>query len=373
MTGTERFSLKDHLFNPATVAQLAREYAVLPGLDAERFQSVALAGLEGRELLARLEWLADCLEPYLAADFPTMADQLEAAMPVPLDRALSDDDFGQFIHALPGIFAVRHGLEAHRERALDLIYQATQRFSMEFYIRPFLDRWPERTLARLAVWAQDENYHVRRLVSEGTRPKPPWARAVRLTPDQTLPLLDMLFADSSRYVTRSVANHLNDIAKSEPDLVLDRLGQWGRARRQNMSEMTWMRAHALRSLIKAGHPGAMTALGYRPDAKVNVDLMLLTPDVAIGDSLRFACTLDAAADVPVLVDYRIEFARPQGRAGQKVFKLKQAVVRRCQPLVLEKTHKLKSNATTFRLYPGAHRLVIQVNGVDRSEASFALK
>ncbi len=182
----ERFSLKDHLFNGDTVGRLAAEYAAaVPGFDAARFEAEALAGFPDRELMARLEWMADCLEPQLAMDFPAMADQLEAAMPAPLDPALRDDDFGHFIHALPGILAVRHGLEAHRDRALDLLYAATQRFSMEFYIRPFLNRWPDETLARLAIWARDDNYHVRRLVSEGTRPRLPWARAVRLETAQT--------------------------------------------------------------------------------------------------------------------------------------------------------------------------------------------
>ena len=128
--------------------------------------------------MARLDWMADCIEGHLADDFVTMADQLEAMMPAPLDPSLKDDDFGHFIHAVPGILDVRHGLEAHRERALDLLYEATKRFSMEFYIRAFLNRWPEETLARLKVLSGDENYHVRRLVSEGTRPKLPWAKAV---------------------------------------------------------------------------------------------------------------------------------------------------------------------------------------------------
>ena len=157
----ERFSLKDHMFNAQTVGQLAQEYAAeIPSFDAAKFESEALSGFAVRELMQRLEWMADCVESQLSSDFPTLAEQLEAAMPSRLDPALTDDDFGHFIHAIPGILAVRHGLENHCERALDLIFVATQRFSMEFYIRPFLNRWPEETLARLAEWSKDENYHV---------------------------------------------------------------------------------------------------------------------------------------------------------------------------------------------------------------------
>ena len=103
------------------------------------FHKAALSGIAERSLVACIDWFADCLEPHLAADFPTMADQLEAAMPAALSPQLKDDDFGHFIHGLPGNLAVRHGLRDHRERALDLLYEATKRFSMEFYIRPFLN------------------------------------------------------------------------------------------------------------------------------------------------------------------------------------------------------------------------------------------
>jgi 3-methyladenine DNA glycosylase AlkC len=301
-----------------------------------------------------------------------MAEALEAAMPPPLDPSRSDDDFGQFIHAVPGILAVRHGLETHRERAMGVLYEATQRFSMEFYIRPFLARWPEETLATLSVWAEDGNYHVRRLVSEGTRPKLPWARALRLSPDQTLPLLDALEADPTRYVTRSVANHLNDLSKSHPDAVLTRLDRWRRSGRQQPGEHGWMTRHALRTLVRQGHPGALAALGFMSEAEVDVDLRIETPTVVLGDPLVFRCTVSAARETPVLIDYRIGFARPGGRTAEKVFKLTRGTADPLRPLTLSRVHKLKADATTFTLHRGAHRLIVQVNGVDRAEGAFEI-
>ncbi|MBY5932263.1 DNA alkylation repair protein [Tateyamaria omphalii] len=367
------FSLKDQLFNSDSLGDLADEFAAgVSGFDRDAFHAAALSGIPERSLMECLDWFADCIEPHLASDFPTMADQLEAAMPQRLDPSLRDDDFGRFIHAVPGVLAVRHGLEAHRERALDLLYEATQRFSMEFYIRAFLNRWPEETLARLEAWAADENYHVRRLVSEGTRPKLPWARKVELTLDQTLPLLDRLQADGTRFVTRSVANHLNDVAKTEPGAVLGRLEAWEADGSQDAKERAWMQRHALRTLVKDGHPGAMAMLGYRGDAPVDVSCEIATPKVVLGDALEFAVTLNAPDILPVLVDYRIRFARPNGKSGEKVFKLKVAEVKPGKPLVLKKVHKLKANATTFELHPGVHGLVVQVNGVDRAEASFEI-
>ncbi len=370
---TEKFSLKDHLFNAETVGRLAAEYAAgVPGFDADRYVDEALSGFPERELLQRMEWMADCLEVQLATDFPTMADQLERAMPPQLDPSLKDDDFGHFIHGLPGILAVRHGLEDHRDRALDLLHEATQRFSMEFYIRAFLNRWPEETLARLAVWVKDENYHVRRLVSEGTRPRLPWAKAVSLTTDQTVPLLSRLYADEARFVTRSVANHLNDIAKKEPDLVVSLLTDWAAQGRQDKKEMSWITRHALRTLIKQGHAGALSLLGYRGDVAVKASLELGAASYAIGERLELNATLGASQDLPVIVDYRLTFARPGGKSGEKVFKLKVGQISKGKPLVLKKAHHLKGDATTFRLHPGPHRVVLQVNGNDVAVAQFDL-
>lgn len=369
----EAFSLKDHLFNADTVGRLASEFAAaLPGFDAARFHAEVMAGLPDRALMERMEWIADCLAPQLASDFPTMAKQLQAAMPPALDPSRRDDDFGHFIHAMPGILAVRHGLEHHRECALDLIHAATQRFSMEFYIRSFLNRWPEETLARLELWAGDENYHVRRLVSEGTRPRLPWARAVSLTPAQTLPLLARLHADPTRYVTRSVANHLNDIARHDSDLVVATLQDWAAGGRQGAQEMAWITRHALRVLVKQGHRGALGLLGYRDDVPIRADLRLAAGEVRIGDVLEITCDLHAEQSLPVMVDYRIRFARPGGKQAEKVFKLKATKLAAGKTLQVATRHRFKGNATTFRLHPGPHRVTLQVNGRDVAEVSFDL-
>jgi len=369
----EKFSLKDHLFNPETVGLLAAEFAAgVPDFDAARFTAEALAGFPERELMARMEWMADCLEAQLADDFPTMADQLLAALPVQLDPTKTDDDFGHFRHGVHGILVVRHGLEDHRVRAMEVLYEATQRFSMEFYIRAFLNRWPEETLAQLALWAHDDNYHVRRLVSEGTRPRLPWAQNVGLTPEQTLPLLDALHADSARFVTRSVSNHLNDLSKIIPDQVIATLSSWGELSSQNPKELDWMTRHALRTLIKQGHSGAMAALGYSADAPVTAQIVLGQTQVPIGGALDFEVVLESDVETPVLVDYRIGFSRPSCKQAEKVFKLKAGQIAAGKPLVLKKLHKFKGGATTFTLNSGAHSITVQVNGRDIAAAAFEL-
>lgn len=366
------FSLKDQLFNADTIGDLAAEYAVLPGFDPDRFLSEALAGLSSRGLLERLDWLADCIEAQLPDRFPAMAEALEAAMPAPLDPSKTDDDFGRFIHAVPGILAVRHGLEDHRVRALDLLEAATQRFSMEFYIRPFLNRWPGETLGRLDAWVEHDNYHVRRLVSEGSRPRLPWAANIDLDPLIPLRFLDSLHADPTRYVTRSVANHMNDLTRHAPDRVVRHLRDWKQTGRQTPKELDWITRHALRTAVKRGAAEALALLGYHQDREVSVSLSLTPNPVAIGEALQIEVTLYAEQPLPVMVDYRIRFHRPTGRDGEKVFKLKTADLQPGVPLTLSKAHKLKSGASTFTLHPGPHRVTIQVNGRDRAQGDVVL-
>ncbi|WP_136441391.1 hypothetical protein [Pacificoceanicola onchidii] len=365
--GGAGFSLADQLFNESSLSDLAAEFAVLPGFDAERFTAACVPGLGTRGLLERLDWIADCLEPQLPSDFPAMAEALEAAMPPELDRSLKDDDFGRFIHAVPGILAVRHGME-DPDRALDLLHAATRRFSMEFYIRPFLNRWPDKTLARLEDWSEDENYHVRRLVSEGTRPRLPWARNITLDPAVPLRFLDRLHADPTRYVTRSVANHMNDLSKVMPETVLDHLTAWRSSGAQQDKELDWITRHALRTAVKRGERGALDLLGYRAGA-LSATIDKITPAPCIGAALEFSVTLHSEEALPVLVDYRLRFHRPSGPA-EKVFKLKTATLKPGTPLTLSKRHVLKGNATTFRLHPGPHAVIVQVNGQDVAEASF---
>jgi 3-methyladenine DNA glycosylase AlkC len=370
------FSLRDHLFNADTLGQLAAEYAAgLPGFPAGAFLDRVLPGLAERGLLERIDWIADCIEPHLATDFRTMADQVEAAMPPPLDPRLTDDDFGQFIHAIPGVLAVRHGMsEAHLMRALDLLEAATQRFSMEFYIRPFLNAFPGPVMARLTDWAGHANYHVRRLVSEGTRPTLPWARRIDADPLSMLPLLDALHADPTRYVTRSVANHLNDIAKLAPDRALATLADWKARGRQDPKELGWMTKHALRTLVKQGHPGAMAALGYDPDAAVEVLSFTLDPDAPrIGGTAQVKVALTAPATCPVLVDYVIWFRRPGGSENARVHKLKTATIPAGGTLALETSHRFKADATTYSLVPGPHRVALQVNGRIAAETVIDLR
>ncbi|GHF47205.1 hypothetical protein [Seohaeicola zhoushanensis] len=363
------YSLKDQLFNRDKVRWLAGRFAALDGAE---FEAAVMARLPELELKQRIDWIARCLVERLPPELPEAAPHLLAALPPPLDPSRRDDDFGDFIIAPLGEAVVALGLEAHPELSLDLLAELTQRFSMEYAIRPFLNRWPEITLRRMAGWARHEHYHVRRLVSEGTRPRLPWGMGIGLDISAPLPLLDALHGDPARFVTRSVANHLNDIAKKAPDLAMDQLAAWRAEARQEAAELDWMTRHALRGLVKEGHPRALAMLGFAAGGDLDCRLDLGSDTLRIGDALEITCELASPTAQPVLVDYVLHFARPDGKTRRKVFKLKQSVTVPGLPLVLAKRHPLKGDATTFTLHPGRHRVELQVNGTVRAEAAFDL-
>ncbi|MGV6850149.1 MAG: hypothetical protein ACWA5A_17385 [Marinibacterium sp.] len=369
MTG---FSLKDDLFNPGTVGQLAGWFGATGAVDADALQARILARLPDLELKQRIAWIAECLCADLPGDLAAAAPILRGALPPRLDPTRTDDDFGAFILAPFGEVVVRLGLADAPDLSLDLLEEITQRFSMEMAIRPFLTRWSGRTLERMADWAGHDNYHVRRLVSEGTRPRLPWAPAVPLDPATPLPLLDRLHADPTRYVTRSVANHLNDVTKVAPDLALERLKDWREAGLQGPDELDWMTAHALRGLVKAGDGRALALLGFDPDAPVTVTRFAVPARARIGEALPMALTVEAAEDAAVLIDYVFWRRRANGDLTPKVHKWRKVQLRAGQPLELEKTHPLRGNATTYRLYPGPQRMSVQINGRIRAEADFDL-
>lgn len=366
----QNFSLKDQLFNVEKTRYLAGLFAQAdPSFNAKAFETQVMARLRDLELKERMAWIAECLQQAVPGDLPTIAPTLLRALPPPLDPTKTDDDFGDFIFAPLGEWVVAVGLD-HPELALDVFEELTQRFSMEWAIRPFLNRYPDQVLARMEMWCAHDSYHVRRLVSEGTRPRLPWGQAVALDLSDPLSLLDRLHTDRTRYVTRSVANHLNDITKKDPDLVLARLERWQAAEDQNKVELRWMTAHTLRGLVKSGHPGAMQMLGFDPQADIAATIQV-NGSAQIGGALEFESILSSDQDHPVLVDYIIHFQRPGGKSSAKVHKLKQAALQDGR-LTLRKTHKLKGNATTFKLVPGPHRLEVQVNGTVRAGVDFEL-
>jgi 3-methyladenine DNA glycosylase AlkC len=274
-----------------------------------------------------------------------------------------------------GEYVVRNGLSKPQlPLALRTLHAITQRFSMEDSLRAFLNACPAETMAQLQRWVRDRHYHVRRLVSEGTRPNLPWSARISIDPRSVLPLLDQLHADPTRYVTRSVANHLNDLTKLAPEVVLETLQRWRQERRQDPSELQWMTKHALRTLIKRRHAPAFALLGCDPRPPIRMPhFQILTPIVVMGEALAFEVSLAAQQDADLIVDYEIDFIKAGGKRSSKVHKLKRIHLAGDQTITLRKSHPLRANATTYTLYPGQHHVSIQVNGQVLGKKSFELR
>jgi 3-methyladenine DNA glycosylase AlkC len=271
-------------------------------------------------------------------------------------------------------FVASHGLD-HPDAALDALAEMTRRFTAEFALRPFLLRHPDRTLARLAAWSRSPDQHLRRAASEASRPRLPWG--IRLAPyvadpEPVIRLITPLRADPEPYVRRSVANNLNDIAKDHPERVLAIAEAWWA---EGSADTRALVRHALRTLIKAGHPRALGLLGYTVPARVVVeDLRLSRPVITLGETQELTCTLRSTADAPqrLLVDFLLGMARARGRRGEKVFKGRQLTLspRGSDRLVF----RLPLRAvTTRRYYAGLHSLRLLVCGERRESLSFELR
>jgi 3-methyladenine DNA glycosylase AlkC len=375
MSDTERFSLKDHLFNGVKVKKMAKDIkAVYPAFSEREFVRVVVREFPQLELMQRIAHISAMLRQFLPEDYLEALSVLVASLPEPCDPSLSDDDFGEFIYAPHGHFVSVYGCEKrYLKESLKAIKEITKRFSCEWAIRRYLNEFPKETLAELKKWTKDSHYHVRRLVSEGTRPNLPWAKKVTITHTDTLPLLEHLYTDKTRFVTRSVANHLNDIAKAGPLLVVETLERWQRAGKQTEAELAFITKHALRTLVKQGNKEALALLGHGSTNVTLTNFCIDTPSVTVGEALQFSFTLQST-DLTVqdfVVDYIIYFKKANGAHAQKVHKLKTIKLAPKESTTLFKKHPLRI-MTTRKLYPGEHKVVVQVNGKTFDTHTFEL-
>lgn len=383
----EKFSLKDELFNPAKVQYLAGLIsAAYPKFSAKQFVTAVVEKFPERELKARIEWIRDTLQKFLPDDFETAVQILIQSLPPELDPENSDDDYGDFIFAPFSDFVAQHGCTEHYlEFSLEVLERMTKNFSAEDSIRFFLRKFPEKTVQKMEDWSQSSNYHVRRLASEGARPKLPWSQKVELSsPEIIQKILENLYADPTRYVVRSVANHLNDIAKDDEHLVIETLKRWKNSdisrTKNNQKELEFLISHSLRTLIKKGNAEALELLGYSPYPEILVENFLVqTSEVKIGEYLEFSGEIVSHAKSPetseksqkLMIDYIIHFIDKSGKTRPKVFKLKKTEISGSENFSFSKRHPLRI-MTTKKLYAGTHRVDVQINGRLFSGGSFGL-
>jgi 3-methyladenine DNA glycosylase AlkC len=353
-------------FSPSLVARLGADLQrVEPSFPARAFARRAAAGLEDLELLDRARQIARALAEHLPAAYPQALDVLLRSLgPEHASDELVGGGMAPFYYLPHTIFVADRGLD-HFDLSLHALCELTKRFTAEFAIRAFIDRDPERTFAQLHRWAADENPHVRRLASEGTRLRLPWASRVAwldANPPRVLSLLEGLKDDPAPLVRRSVANNLNDLGKDHPELTIATCRAWLRDASPRTEALI---RHALRSLVKKGHRGALDLLGAGAAPRVEVRAAKLSArSIRIGDAVRFSFELasTAPAGQELVVDYSVHFVKANGAARAKVFKLKRITLAAGQSTAFAARISF-AQLTTRRHYPGRHRIDVLVNGV----------
>ncbi|MBC8041008.1 MAG: DNA alkylation repair protein [Opitutaceae bacterium] len=354
--------LKD-MFDPARYRSLATELSALsPAFNSTAFLDHALTGLASRELMDRMRRTSTGVALALPLPYREQLDVL---------RALAPRIGHNFIGIFLSDFVAQHGLD-DVPASLDALHFFTRFGSAEFAIRPFIQRDPPGTLAVLQSCAASEDEHVRRLASEGSRPRLPWGarlQALVADPSPTLPILTALRADDSLYVRKSVANHLNDISKDHPDVALALVSTWDLTH----PHTAWIVRHALRTLIKRGHPRALALLGAGSAPKLDAAFTATPKRIQLGDTITLTATLTSTARRPqsLLIDYVVHYARASGKASEKVFKWTQLDLAPGATVTLTKRQTIR-DFSTRRHHAGRHRIELQINGRRLAETAFTL-
>jgi len=336
-----------------------------PRFDTKRFLRLSLAGLDELSLLQRLRRMSASTRESLPLDYRDSLEVLFGLAPQIDHRFVT-----VFLPDFVGLYGHGHGDFDASMKALKFF---TPFGSSEFAIREFLKRDLRRTLAVMHEWSHDPDEHVRRLASEGCRPRLPWSfRLVELVADPApaLPILENLKADPSLYVRKSVANHLNDIARDHPDKALSVLQSWDR----DHPHTAWITKRALRTLIKEGHAGALTLLGACGPSRVQVESFVVSPPlVVLGEAIQLSLRLTSTAPTTrrLLIDYVVHYVKKSGGTSEKVFKWKELDLAPGETVALEKRQVIR-DFTTRRHYPGRHRVEVQVNGARLVEGEFGL-
>lgn len=359
----------DELINPQVVDALSRCLeAAAPDFKADALTAAA-STVTGERLRDRVNIVRDALLEDASDDFSELTRLVQDALEQPhftgwmiwpvteavSTRALASDSTVDF------------------DAGMDLLARLTRQLTAEFAVRDLLNARPERALATMTLWARDENEHVRRLASEGSRSYLPWARRVPWLiehPRATRAILDATYRDPSEYVRRSVANHLNDLSRVDPATVTRTAREWPD---DADAHTPWVIRHGLRTLIKKADPEALALVGYSGD-HLRVDRpQLSTRTVPLEDALTFTSVVTNEGDTEavVAIDYAIGFQRANGTVRPKTFKLTSRKIAPGESISVTKTHSFR-RITTRTYYLGAHFITVHANGTPSPPADFTL-
>lgn len=335
---------------------------VAPAFDRNHFLKLTTVGLDERSLMERLRQTSIAFEASLSGSYRSKVGVLRRFAP-------------RIDHGFVGIFlsnyVAQFGLD-DPEFSLEALREFTRFGSAEFAVRLFLVRDQEKTLATMLRWTKDRDEHVRRLSSEGCRPRLPWGlrlQSLVRDPSPLSPIIETLKDDESLYVRKSVANNLNDITKDHPDWVLSRLNGWN----LEAPNSSWIAKRACRTLIKRGHPKALELFGFgnKPDVKVSFDL---SPQrLTLGAVLTLDMRVVSTARTPqrLVVDYAIHYIKANGGSFPKVFKWSELNLAPGEAVHLTKRQVIR-DFTTRTHYEGRHVVAVQINGKKLAEGIFHL-
>lgn len=356
--------LLKEIFNRDRLNHFARETAAIhPTFDGERFLQLASEGLDDLSIMQRLRQIAVAFHTILPGPYEKNIEILSSLAPR-INHGFASITLPEYV-ALYG--------HDHFDLSMKALAFFTRFGSSEFAIRHFLLKDMPRTLAVMQDWSTDENEHVRRLSSEGCRPRLPWSFQLKqliADPSPVAPILENLKSDPSLYVRKSVANHLNDITKDHPDWVLAKLSHWD----QSDARTAWIIKQALRTLIKKGDTRALHVFGAGHKAEVKVDKFTVTPSsLSLGGAVQITAKLTSNDSAPqkLVIDYAVHYVKKTGGTSKKVFKWKELMLAPHAGAELTITRPIR-NFTTRIHYPGRHVVELVVNGEVLGEAAFEL-
>jgi len=329
--------------------------------DAEKFSAYVFdKQWQDKELKQRMEHIADSLHQFLPADYSAAVQILEV---------VSAKCSGFEYMFLPA-FVERYGLDEYAI-SISALEHFTEYASSEFAVRPFILKYPEKMMAQMSLWAYSSNVHVRRLASEGCRPRLPWAMSLpdfKRDPTPVLLILESLKNDESEYVRRSVANNLNDISKDNPKILIDIAKKW-------LGETTYtdkLVKHACRSLLKQANSEIMALFGFTKPAHILLNDFVVEESVNKGEALSFSFSLLSRKEKlgKLRIEYALYFVKKNGTLSPKVFKISESDNLSHKKSVI-KAYSFRE-ISTRKYYAGTHKLAIIINGVELGVASFEL-
>jgi 3-methyladenine DNA glycosylase AlkC len=314
------------------------------------------------ELKARGRQISMNLGKYLPADY-------SEAISI-IDKVAAKYD-GFLCPVFPDFVDVYGQDEINWDVSINALERYTQYASSELAVRPFIINHEERMMAQMYAWSQHENEHVRRLASEGCRPQLPWAQALtkyKKDPAPILPILEQLKTDPSLYVRKSVANNLNDISKTHPDLVVNLAKDW-----YGKNEYTdWIVKHGCRTLLKKGNRDVLAIFGCHDATSIDVDDFLLGPPyISLGEDITFSFSIKTKEARKVRLEYGIDYVKSNGKRNRKIFQISEVLLKENEKKFYEKKHSF-ADLSTRKHYPGIHSIVLIVNGVERGKQDFEL-